>query len=125
MKRNHILDILRMVAIFMIVMHHLTITDIGMQDVLKSGVMAISYKQLYFSIFVNAFCIIGVNLFFMLSGYFGIKFKVKKLISIIIQIFIIHNIIAVTGLLTGRVLLNKDTIIHLLNPVDNYWFIIV
>lgn len=125
MKRNHNLDILRIIAMMMIVIHHITINDIGIQAILNSGEQSLSNIQLAIGIFMNAFVVIGVNLFFLLSGYFRINFKWKKVVSIIVQIFIIFNIITLIGIFTGYVELNTENIISMINPVREYWFLAV
>ena len=127
MKRNHNLDILRIIAMMMIIIHHITYTDIGIGVVVSAGVglSRLSSIQLYISILINSFVVVGVNLFFLLSGYFRINFKVKKVVSIIAEVFIIFNLIALIGILTGYVTVDSEMINKMINPLSAYWFLTV
>ena len=122
-KRNYYFDILRIIAMLMIIIHHITINDFGLQSYLNGTGVILSSKQALILMVINSFVIIGVNLFFLVSGYFKIKFNLKKLISLILEVYIIFDIVTIIGILLKFVPFNKDTILNLLFPFDLYWFL--
>lgn len=76
-------------------------------------------------IFLHCFCNIGVNLFFMLSGYFGIKFSNKKVFKFIYDIYLYTIILTLIGVIFKFIPVNIFTIFQLIVPFRNYWFVIV
>lgn len=122
-KRNYYFDILRIIAMAMIITHHITVNDFELQPNLNGIQTIASNKQLLVLMIINSFVIIGVNLFFLISGYFRIKFDVKKLISLIIEVYIIYDLVTVIGILLNFVLFDKNTIHNLIFPFDLYWFL--
>lgn len=122
-KRNYYFDILRIIAMAMVITHHIIINDFGLQQNLNGIKTISSNKQLLVLMIINSFAIIGVNLFFLVSGYFKIKLNIKKLISLIIEVYIIYNIVTAIGILTNHVPFDDNTIHNLLFPFDLYWFL--
>ena len=122
-KRNSNFDILRIIAMLMIIIHHCTINDFELQKVLLMNNKMLSDFQIITLIGINSLVIIGVNLFFLLSGYFRINFKWKKFISYIFQIYLIFDIVTLIGIAVGKVSWDINTIKQLLNPLDTYWFL--
>ena len=123
-KRNYTFDILRVLAMLMIIIHHVTINDFGLQKYLVTNEIILSNKQTLILIIINSLVVIGVNIFFLLSGYFKINLTKKKILNIIICIYLIFGIVTVIGLSLGFVQFNKETIINLINPFGLYWFLL-
>ena len=121
--RDFKFDLLKIVAMLMIIVHHITINDFGLQKVLNGVESTLSNNQIIVLIISNALCIVGVNLFFLISGFFKIKFSFKKLINLILQVYIVYAIVTLIGIYTNHVTYNKDILINLLNPFEQYWFI--
>lgn len=123
-KRNYNFDILRIIAMLMIITHHIVINDFGLQKYLVTNEMILSNKQTLILIIINSFVVIGVNIFFLLSGYFKIKLSLKKVLNIIISVYLIYGLVTLIGILLGYVILDKTTIINLINPFGLYWFLL-
>ena len=123
-ERNYVFDILRIIAMFMIVVHHFTVYNLGLMDKLTSDSGTISSIQATICIFINCFLILGVNLFFMLSGYFGIKYDIKKFFKFIFQIYLTYTTVTVMGILTKNVPFNSETVLNILNPFRQYWYLL-
>lgn len=125
-KRNAMLDLLRIVAMFFIVVHHLLITDIGLTNI-QTGIDA-SLKATYLSsAFLDCFSIIGVNLFFLISGYFSVKLQPKKILLLLIKVYI-YWIIATLLAMAFKIVTFKsflDGLKFCLSGVSEYWFICV
>ncbi len=77
-KRNIGLDFLRLLAMFMIVMLHVN----NWGGLLKNISFQIDFLPIYV---FEAFSIVAVNCFILISGFFLIKqeFRLKKLIALI------------------------------------------
>ena len=77
--RESNLELLRIVAMFFIVLHHLIVH--GMRNV---GYLAYPLEEIYLDkqiplIVLNAFTVVAVNCYVLISGYFGINPTKKKL----------------------------------------------
>lgn len=120
-ERDSRIDLVRVIAMLCIVMHHCIVNDFGLQQILRGG-GAGGYNniQIIMLIVGNAIVIVGVNIFFLLSGWCRIHFKWEKIIELIIKVYIIFGIIQMIGLFTGRVELNIESVKQLLDPLDLY-----
>jgi hypothetical protein len=111
-SRDSNLELLRIVAMSMILIHHFLLF-----------VITPEYDLRVYTLF-NPFFYCGVNLFFLISGWFGIKLSVKGLVKIIglVLLFTLLNY----GLmcLVGQEVTSKNIIKTLLFPISscNYWF---
>ena len=68
-KRISNVELLRILSIFFITIHHLVIRG---ADTCGYSI-PYTFDQGYIGIIINCFCIIGVNIFILISGWFGIK----------------------------------------------------
>lgn len=95
MKRNSTFELLRLVAIAFVFCHHCLLT-LGL--VKYWGVVDHNPAKIV-GISLNSFFVIGVNLFILISGYFGIKFKVSKFIKLLVLILVctLIELLFVTG----------------------------
>ena len=79
-------ELLRIVATFLITMHHITINNINVcgynhpYNYHNDGVVGL---------FINSLAIIGVNLFVLISGWFGIKRILPNIIRLIVDVAIL------------------------------------
>lgn len=121
-KRNSNIEILRILLMLLIIMHHCIINGYGLQDQLKTG-SSTSVGYSCFLIFLNAFAVIGVNVFFIISGYFSIKFSLKKLIRLVIDLYLYADILILISVLTGMEKMSLSVVKNLLLPFYKYWFI--
>lgn len=68
----------------MIVCHHFLMRGRGLHLLYTSGSTHIDKNALH-GLFIDSFLIMTVNCFVFISGYYGIKFRVKTVLSLIIQ----------------------------------------
>jgi surface polysaccharide O-acyltransferase-like enzyme len=107
----------------MIIIHHCTINDLGLQRILRTNFKPYSNKQIIILIFINSTNIIGVNLFFLISGYFRINFTVKKFLNIILQLFVVCDFVTLIGIYKQKIKYNVNTLLKIVNPIKDYWYI--
>lgn len=89
--RNSSIELLRLVLMLMIVLHHCIAHGMGLAGIsaqnaqtpvmIDGGMMATAFV-------LNGFLISAVNCFVLISGYFGIKVSARKLLSLILAIFL-------------------------------------
>lgn len=118
-KRKSNFEILRIISMVMIVMHHYAI---------YSGFLftnEITINRIIINFF-EMFGRLGVCLFVMISGYFydKLKFKIKKFITLILQVFVFSIIGLGIGIITNSENLNFVNIVKSILPTTFglYWF---
>lgn len=78
-ERTSNLELLRVILMLMIfVLHYI----LGTNAIIESRIYSIDY---YLINLIEALCIVSVNCFILLSGYFLVKFKFSKIIKLILQ----------------------------------------
>ena len=118
-KRKSNLEILRIISMVMIVMHHYAI---------YSGFLftnEITVNRIIINFF-EMFGKLGVCLFIIISGYFydKSKFKIKKFMTLILQVFVFSIIGLGIGIITNSEKLNFVNIVKSILPITFglYWF---
>lgn len=118
-KRNSNLEILRIIAIVMIIMHHYAIySGFLWENQITINRIIINFFQMFGKL--------GACLFIMISGYFydRSEFKIKKFVTLILQVFIYSIIGLIIGIITNSQKLNTINILKSILPttLGLYWF---
>lgn len=112
-RRDSNMELLRMVAMFLIVILHL---DIFLLE--ESPLFRDQPVSWFFVYFLKSLTIIGVNLFVMLSGWYGITFKWHRFFGLWFQVFFF----VLTGLISNYIIngstINLKVCIYLLFQMD-------
>jgi len=88
------IELLRIVLMVMIILHHLVVHARGLKHLGDRGFLVTN--QTIADGFLDSFLIMAVTCFIFISGYYGIKFKSLTIVSLLIQTFtycILINII--------------------------------
>ncbi len=123
--RNYSLDLLRCVAMMMVVVLHFLDKGGQLKPFTDTGVF--SAKDITAWI-LEAFCIVAVNLYMLLSGYLlcESRFKVSNLLLLIARVWLYSVIVGFIGIALGTPAETVDTyfILRLLFPISmaSYWF---
>lgn len=120
-ERESGIEIMRMILMMMIILHHIISYNFDLyENALKmnKGLCAVLF-------FLDASCIMAVNCFFLISGYFTIKFHLLKMIRLVMDAYFYYTVITLIGVWLNQVTVSKTVLIHLFDPVDHYWFISV
>ena len=94
-QRNTNIELLRLLSMILIVIHHICGQGIGFQFYCTGGEKIDSVDNWFPVIYTEAFCIVGVNIFLLISGYFGIRLRIKaiiKYLSVVLAFVIIHSV---------------------------------
>lgn len=121
MNRKSNIELLRIIAMFMILglhVNYLAVTAPNAQDIATSPLIS------FMRIFMENICIVGVNVFVLISGWFGINFKTKGLSSFLFQCIFISLLIFIAFAVTGEVEVNQRNIMSVFLIYKNaYWFV--
>ncbi len=117
--RQSNMELLRIIAMLMVLIAHADYLSIGIplcDDISTAPISS------FFRIVIEVICLICVNLFVLISGYFGIKWNLKGIANLLFQIYfwniiiylILHciGIIDITGYKTNFIFAMK-----------NWWFV--
>ena len=117
-SRNGAIDLARIISMLMVVILH-----IQGHGGLLSGATG---GMLYVVKFSEQLCIIGVNLFALITGYvwYGKKFKLKNIISLWFQVLFYSLVITIIVSICQNTQLTFQDIIKMFLPVSNklYWY---
>lgn len=123
--RNSNIELLRIISMTFIVLHHFIYHGIGLFNYLlgKSDL----FDRIEVAIILNSFLIIGVNLFIMISGYYLIKVSSKSFVKLyVICAFYGVLLYLVSPLLVDNSIINiQSVLVRLFFPISypTYWFI--
>lgn len=120
MKRESNIELLRIVAMLLVVFVHANYYSLG-----AIGIPEI--EQSPFNSFIRAFiqqlCVICVNVFVIISGWFGINPSLKGGLSLLFQVFFFHSILVLLAICLGEAI-SLRTIITGFYFGSIYWFVI-
>ena len=118
-KRHIGLDVLRIIITFMILIHHIIVHGYGLIG-LKNEFHYASIIPPAYMFILNAFCIVAVNCFYWISGYFGIRRSFKKILLLYLQSMVFMTLYQVLFLALKN---ESISIYFILMPFKDYWFI--
>ena len=110
--RNSNIELIRIVAMFFIACGHIIVHGFKSEESLLNG--------------VYSFAFVGVNLFVLITGYFGINFKWKSLINLVGITFFYYLISLICSLSFFNDTILPGQIIGIFFPISYnvyYWFI--
>lgn len=120
-RRDYGIDILKIILIIMIVSHHSIVHGMSMVN-LKTN----SAHDLDFSLFIlNSLFIIGVNAFYLISGYFHIKINIRKIVLLYIKAVLYSLLISIAFVIIDKNIISLHLLFNIFFPLKEYWFIAV
>ena len=125
-SRNSAVELLRLILMFLIVVGHCIMHGMGLINLNPAShfPLTIPSDQMPFVSVAYGFCVCAVNCFVLISGYFGIKTSLKKILYLVFALFfysLIFNIIPqiiehdFKGAIASLLILSH-------NP---YWFVLI
>lgn len=118
--RNSVVEALRIVAMFLILALHVNNYSIGepsTEEAINSPVS--TFARCFF----ETVSLISVNLFVLISGWFSIRFSLKRLSAFIFQSVFIISIIYIIGIAIGKASINEIQLEECLFLTRHGWFI--
>lgn len=113
-QRSSNFELLRIVCMLLIILGHIIMAHHDIND-----------TEYFISHITRPFTIVAVNIFVIISGYFGIKFKLDRLIRLFTQTWFYSVGAFIIILLLGIHTFNfkKDILVFFLVFSNQYWFI--
>ena len=115
-QRKSNIELLRIFAMLLVLMLHANYYALG-------GVEIINDITSFLKVLSEQLCVIAVNVFVLISGWFGIKPSLKGGISILFQVYFYHLLICVILMCFGREVPLSQFLVGLYFGKP-YWFVI-
>ena len=119
MTRKSNIELIRIFSMILIVLVH---TNFSILGAVTCGEMAQNAFRAFGRILFEQLCIVGVNVFVLISGYFGIRPTKKKFFNIMFQILFWSGLSTMVGLLS-EVDVPTKTIAKTFWLGGGYWFV--
>ncbi len=119
-ERQSNIELLRIISMLMVFLVHTNYFSLGAP--VKEDVL-ISPLTTFWRIFTEQICIVGVNVFIIISGWFGIKPSLKRFCSLLFQVFFWGGVILLLGWALGLDIPLKSTA-QVFWFGGFYWFIL-
>lgn len=113
-------ELLRLVTMLLIVLLHVNYYSLGVIDETSFITGLPTYTRLFFELF----CIIGVNVFVLISGWFSIKPSFAKLASLLFQVTFYSVSITLIFNLMGWAPFDKGYLFQSVYLGALYWFVV-
>ena len=82
-QRESNIELLRLVVMAFIVLHHFIFHGLGQYRFLAFGETPLLFSsQIDYALIVDSFLIAAVDVFILISGYFSIKFKASRFVKL-------------------------------------------
>lgn len=120
-ERQSNIELLRILAMMGVLAGH----GVGMVNALptRETIPSSPLSSLFFILFSCVF-VGGVNVFVLISGWFGIRASVKGLLKLLFQFFFLLWGVTAFLLLTGMIQIEELTFKNCLGLTDGYWFVV-
>lgn len=125
MKRNTTIDLLRIIAIlFITTWHSFLFSSYGLRIDVRLQEMINENCFFTFGLCsVSNFLIIGVNLFFLISGYCRIKFSVRKIVLLMTETMAVYILFAILAIILGEIKFSIKWLADCIFCVRKYWYV--
>lgn len=119
-SRNSNIEILRILSMFLILGLHVNVFSLGAPSHEDFELFPISS---FTRCILYMICIISVNLFVLISGWFSIKVKLKGFCNFIFQCVFILSLMYAIGICIGKASFNINGLFQCFFVMQNAWFI--
>lgn len=120
-KRQSGIELLRLIAMLMVLMLHANFLSFGRpssEDLLSDPFSSIG------RLFAEHLCIVAVNVYILISGWFGIHPKTKSIVNLLLQVFTYSALGLIVCFLFDRTSFSRGTIAEILLIGKPYWFVV-
>lgn len=119
--RNSNMELLRLLAMFMVLVYHADFLSLGVPK-MDFAMNASQWIDSSLRFLIQSACVVCVNVFVMLSGWFGIRPKLDRLISFLFQVTFFTIVGIFVNVMLGGRHLCFDDLKNLFMLNDNLWF---
>lgn len=119
--RHSGIELLRLIAMLMVLMLHANFLSFGIpsaEDVQSNPISTVG------RIFAEHICIVAVNVYVLISGWFGIHPKIKSVVNLLLQVFTYSAIGLLVCFLFDRTTFSRGMFSEILLIGKPYWFVV-
>lgn len=120
MNRNSNIELIRIVAMIMILMLHGIFREIGEPSIIEANESP--FKTVGY-LFLNMLCLCSVNLYVLISGWFGIQVRKTGLLKFLFQCIFVLSFMYVLGLVLGLTEFSIGGLLECILIGDRAWFV--
>ena len=124
-KRESNIELLRIIVMLFILMHHLIVHALCPAIMSEAGCLSADYAT--YSI-MEGFFYIGVDVFILISGYFGIRLRARRIWSLYLQLAFYGLVTYLFGVAIGSAPFAPHTLITksllIFSHASSWWFVI-
>lgn len=118
--RNSNIELLRIISMLLVLGLHVNYLALGKVTIAgTASEPLLSLVRMEF----ESLCIVCVNLYVLISGYFGIRIKKKSLIGLLFTILFWQISLYTAGIIDGRYTLDFNLLQKMIIPGGIYWFV--
>lgn len=125
MQRESNIELLRIIVMLFILMHHLIVH--ALCPSVLSGKVELSAEYATYSI-MEGFFYVGVNVFLLISGYFGIRLRARRIWSLYLQLAFYGLLAYSVGVTLSSVPMVPHTFItksiFIFSHASSWWFVV-
>ena len=124
MVRESNIELLRLILMLFIVVLHGIVHGLGLDSFSSwGGELVVKQSDMFIVSLLNAFLIVAVNTFVLITGYFSINFKWNKIFKLIITVFFYTSLFTTIPLLFNHEYNEAFKSLFILSK-GPYWFIL-
>ena len=119
-SRDSNIELLRIVSMLLVLglhVNYLALGKVTISDTATDPLTSLVRMEL------ESLCIVCVNLYVLISGYFGIKIKRKSLLGLLFTILFWQITLYTVGIIDGRYSLDFNLLQKMIVPGNGYWFV--
>lgn len=118
--RNSNMELLRIIVMLLILMLHINFVPLGAPNSIDFNINPLtSFLRLEF----EALAIVGVNVFVLISGWYGIRLRTQSVCKFVFQVLFWGTLIYAIAVLSGLTIHNSQTILKILS-LQSHWFVL-
>ena len=123
-KRESNIELMRLVLMFFIVVHHGIVHGLGLAGLSEWGGENFICRQDMLTVsLTNSFLIFAVNAFVLITGYFSLSFKKEKVVWILVSVLLYTFLLSIIPLILQKEYWQAFRNLFLLS-YGRYWFIV-
>jgi len=124
MKRESNIELLRLVLMFFIVIHHGIVHGLGVDGLSDwGGLLLVNQQDMFYVSLLNACLIFSVNTFVLITGYFSLSLKLDKIVKLLVPVLLYTLLFATTPYLIKGDFFQAVKSLFFLSQ-GPYWFIL-
>lgn len=121
LSRQSGIELLRLFAMYMILLLHANYLSFGNPT---AEDIHLNFFTSFSRVLAEQLCIVAVNVYVLISGWFGIKPKIKSIVGLMLQVFTYSAVIMIIWIIIRKPILHFSDVMGVFIIGKQYWFIV-